>query len=76
VGGACVANGEKRNQYRILVEKPDGNILLGRSRRMWVYSIKMGLVEIGLGELDLIDLVQDRQRRRALVNLVMKLRVP
>jgi hypothetical protein len=44
--------GEKRNAYRLLVEKPEGKRLLGGSRRRWADNIKMDLLEIGTsGEL-------------------------
>jgi hypothetical protein len=43
---------------------------------MWVDNIKMDLVEIGWSVVDWIDLAQDRERRRTLVNVVMNLRVP
>jgi hypothetical protein len=44
VGGACSANGEEKNAYRLLVGKPEGKRPLGRPRRRWVDKIKMGLV--------------------------------
>jgi hypothetical protein len=44
---ACSTNREKRNAYRILVGKPEGNRPLGRQRRRWVDNIKMNLREIG-----------------------------
>jgi hypothetical protein len=68
--------GEKRNAYRILMAKPEGKRQLGRPRRRWVDNIKMDLREIGLGDMDWIDLAQDRNKWRALVNTVMNLRVP
>jgi hypothetical protein len=40
MGGACSTNGEKRNAYRILVGKPEGNIPFGRPRRRRVDNIK------------------------------------
>ena len=55
--------------------KPEGEKSLGRSRRRWENNIKMDLEEVGWG-MDLIDLTQDRDRWLALVNMVMKLRVP
>jgi hypothetical protein len=61
--------GEKRNVYRILVGKPEGNRPLGRPRRMWVNNIKMDLREIGWDDMD-------RDQWRALLNTVMNLRVP
>jgi hypothetical protein len=68
--------GEKRNVYRLLVEKPEGKRPLGRPRRGWIGNIKVDLLEIGLTVLDWIGLAQDRYRWRALVNSVMNLRVP
>ena len=48
-----------------------------RSRRRWEDNIKMNLREVGWGgSMDLIDLVQDRERWRAVVNAVINLRVP
>jgi hypothetical protein len=49
MGRACSTNGEKRNIYRTLVEKPEGKRPLGRPRRRWVGNIKMGHREIGFG---------------------------
>jgi hypothetical protein len=68
--------GEERNAYRILVGKPEGKRPLGRPRRRWVDIIKTDLREIGWDGMDWIDLAQDRDRWRALVNTVMNLRVP
>jgi hypothetical protein len=68
--------GEKRNAYRILVGKPEGNRPLGRPRRRWVDNIKMDLREIGWDDIDWIDLAQARDQWRALVHTVMNLRVP
>jgi hypothetical protein len=68
--------GEKRNAYRILVGKPDGKRPLGRPRRRWDNNIKMNFREIGWGGTYWIDMAQDRDRWRALVNRVMNLRVP
>jgi hypothetical protein len=68
--------GEKRNAYRILVGKPEEKSPLGRPRHRWEDNIRMDLREIGWGGMDWIDLALDRDRRRALVNTVMNLRVP
>jgi hypothetical protein len=65
--------GEKRNAYRILVGKPEGKKPLGRLRRRWVNNIKMNLREIGLDDMDWIDLAQDRNQWRAHVKTVMNL---
>jgi hypothetical protein len=45
VGGACSANGEKRNVYRLLVGKPERKRPLGRPRRRWIDNIKMDLLK-------------------------------
>jgi hypothetical protein len=55
---------------------PQGKRPLGRTRRRWVDNIKMDLREIWWGSMDWIDLPQDRDQWRALVNKVMNLRVP
>jgi hypothetical protein len=68
--------GEVRGAYNILVGRPEGRRPLGRSRRRREDNIKMDLKEIGFGDVDWIDLAQDRDRWRALVNTVMNLRVP
>jgi hypothetical protein len=67
---------EKANSYKILVGKPEGKGPLGRPRRRWMANIKMDLREIGWGGMDWLDLAQDRDHWRALVNTVMNLRVP
>jgi hypothetical protein len=67
---------EKRNAYRILVGKPEGKSRLRRPRRRWVDDFKIYLRDIGWNGMDWIDLAQDRDRWRALVNMVMNLRVP
>jgi hypothetical protein len=67
--------GKKRGVYRVLVGKPEGNRPLGRTRRRWEDNIKMKPQEVGW-DMDWIDLAQDRDRWRALVNAVMNLRVP
>jgi hypothetical protein len=58
------------------VGKPEGKRTLGRLRRRWDDNIKAGLQEKGCGGMDLIELAQDRNRWRTLVNAVMNLRVP
>jgi hypothetical protein len=67
--------GEKRNAYRILVGKPEGNKPLRRTRRRWVDNIKVDLRERGWDGVDRIYLAQDRDQWRALVNTVMNFRV-
>jgi hypothetical protein len=59
--------GEKRNLYRILVDKPEGKRPIGRPRRRWVDNIKIDLREIGWDGINWIDLAQNRDQWRALV---------
>ena len=73
--GHVARMGERRGVYRVLVGKPEGKGPLGRPRRRW-NDIIMGLQEVGYGGMDWIELAQDRDRWRALVNAVMNLRVP
>jgi hypothetical protein len=68
--------GEKRNAYIILVGKSEGKRPLGRPRRRWVDNIKMDLRDIGWDGMDWIDLAQNRDHWRVLVNTVTNLRVP
>jgi hypothetical protein len=53
---------EKRNAYRILVGKTEGNRALGKPRSGWVDNVKMDLREIGWVGMDWIDLAQDRDQ--------------
>jgi hypothetical protein len=66
--------GEK-NACRILVGKPEGKRPLGRPRRRWMDNIKMDLSEIEWDDVNWIDMAQDRDQWRALVNTVLSLRV-
>jgi hypothetical protein len=68
--------GETRNAYRILVGNPEGKRPLRRRRCRWVDNIKIDIREIGWDGIDWIELAQDRNQWRALVNTVMNLRVP
>jgi hypothetical protein len=74
--GHVARRGKKRNAYRILVGKPEEKRPIGRPRRRWVDNIKIDLREIGWDGMDLIDLAQDRDHWRALVNTVINLGVP
>jgi hypothetical protein len=66
---------DEKNAYRILVGKPEGKRPVGRPTRRWLGSIKIDLREMEWGHMDWIDLAQDRDQWRALVNTVMDLRV-
>ena len=74
--GHKTSMGERRGVYRVLVEKPEGKRPLGRPRNRWKDIIKMHLQEVECRGIDWIDLAQDRDRWRALVNAVMNLWVP
>jgi hypothetical protein len=74
--GHVARKGEKRNTYRLFVGKPEEKRSLGRPRRRWVDNIRMDLGEVGWGDVDWIDLAQDRNRWRALVNSILNLQVP
>jgi hypothetical protein len=58
------------------VRNPEGKRQLGRPRSRWVDNIIMDLGEIGWDGRDWIELAQDMDQWRALVNTVMNLRVP
>jgi hypothetical protein len=62
--------------YRVLMVKPEGKRPLWKSRRRWEDNIKMDLQKVGFEGMEGIELAQDRDSWRALVNAVMNLRVP
>ena len=68
--------GERRGIYSVLVGKPDVKRRLGKPRCRWEDNIKMSLQEVGCGCIGWIELAQDRDSWRALVNAVMNLWVP
>jgi hypothetical protein len=74
--GHVALMGERRGLHRVSAWKPEGKRPLGRPRLRWDDNIKMNLLEVVCGGMDWIDLVQDRDRWRALLNAAMKLRVP
>jgi len=67
---------DRRGVYRVLVGKPEGKRPLGRPRCKWDDNIKTNLQEVGCGGMEWIELAQDKDRWRALMNAVMNLRVP
>ena len=76
MSGARRRMGGMTGVYRVLVGKPEGKRPYGRPRRRWEDNIKMDLQEVGCEGMDWIELAQDRDRCRALMNAVMNLRVP
>jgi hypothetical protein len=73
--GHVARMGEKRGAYRILVGRPEGRQRLRRPRRRWEDDIKMDLQGVGWG-MGWIELAQDRDKWRALVNAVLNFWVP
>jgi hypothetical protein len=73
--GHVARMGEGRGVYRVMVGRPEGKRPLGRPRRRWEDSIKMDLQEVGRRCGDWMEVAQDRDRWRALVNTVMNFRV-
>jgi hypothetical protein len=62
--------------YRVLVGKPEGKRSLGRPRHRWEDNIMVDLQEVECGSVDWVELAEDRDRWRALVNAVLNLRFP
>ena len=67
---------ERRDVYKVLVGKPEAKRPFGRSRHRQEDNIKMHLQEVGCGGVEWMRLAQDWDKLWALVNVVMKLRVP
>jgi hypothetical protein len=67
---------KNRGAYTVLMGKPMGRRQFRRPRHRWEDNIKIGLREVGCGNMDWINLAQDRNRWQALVNAVTNLRVP
>jgi hypothetical protein len=76
MGGPCSTNWGEEERFRLLVGKPEGRRPLGRPRRRWVDNIRLDLGEVGWCDVGWISLAKDRNRWGALVNSVLKLRVP
>jgi hypothetical protein len=70
---ACM--GEESGVRRVLVGKPEGKRPLGRPRRRWEDNIKMDLQEVGSGGMYWIEMAQNRNRWRTIVNAVINIRV-
>jgi hypothetical protein len=68
--------GEGRGVYRDLLGKPEGKRPLGRPRHKWEDNVKMDCQEVECGDMDWIELADDRDRYRAPLNAVMKRLVP
>ena len=60
--GHVARMGERRVVYRVLVGKPEGKRPLGRRRRRWEDNIKMDLQKVRCGDIDWIELIQDKDR--------------
>jgi hypothetical protein len=75
MGRTCSTNGVKRSAYRILLTKPEGKRPLERSRCKWDDDIKRDFRGIGWDGIDWVDLAQNRDQWRALVNTVMEIQV-
>jgi hypothetical protein len=73
--GHVAQMGQKRIAYRLLVGNPEGKRPLRRPRCRWVDNIRMDLGEVGWRDVDWIGLAQERNTWRALVTLVLSLRV-
>jgi hypothetical protein len=76
MGEACSTDGRGKGAYRVLVRKPEGKRPLGKPERRLEDNIKMDLQEVGCVGMDWIELAQDRDRWRALVNGIMNLLDP
>ena len=75
MGGARSTNGEMRGVFMVLVGKLERKRPLGRRRHTWEDNIKMDLKEVGCGDMEWIELAQDRERWRSRGNAVMNPRV-
>jgi hypothetical protein len=67
--------GERRDAYRILVEKPGRNRPLGSPRHRWEDNAKMDLKEIVWAGVDWVGMAQDRDKGQAVLDTVMNIRI-
>jgi hypothetical protein len=74
--GSCVCMGDRRSAYRVMVGRPEGKRQLERPRHRWKDKIKMDIQEAESAGVGWVDVPQDRDGLRALVNAVINLRVP
>jgi len=68
--------GDRRGVYRVMIETPEGKRQLGRRRHRWEGNMKMDLQELGCEGVEWIDLGQDTDWWRELVNEIINLRIP
>jgi hypothetical protein len=73
---ACMGVGEMKNQYKILIAKPEGKRALGRPRRRREENILMNIQEIRFGGVDWINVAQEKDWWWAFANMVMNHRIP
>jgi hypothetical protein len=76
MGGECSAYGGQKRRIQVLVGQPEGKRPLGKPKYRWEDNVKMDLQEVGFGGMYWIEMAEDRDRWRALVNKVMNFRVP
>ena len=76
IGATCSTYRGEERRIQGFGGGPEGERPLGRPRHRWEDNIKMDLQELGCGGMDWIEVTQDRDRWRAVVNAVMNLQVP
>jgi len=76
MGGECSEYGERIGVYRVFMWKPEGKRPFWRTKREWEDNIKIDLHKVRCGFVDWIELAEDKDRWRTLLNAVMNLLVP